>query len=88
MLPARFVMVATLTSRTQLVRAELTENVNVFNPAWKEAAAGGERVWAMWDNEITRQAAMIAYLVDFKLMMYYVVATIPLLLLLKRTRRY
>ncbi len=81
------VMVATLTSRTQLVRAELTENVNVFNPAWNAAAVGGERVWAMWDVEITRQAAMIAYLVDFKLMMYYVVATIPLLFLLKRTQR-
>ena len=34
--------------------------------------------------EITKQAEMIAYLVDFKLMMFVVLLTAPLLLLLKK----
>jgi len=35
------------------------------------------------DMEITRQAAAIAYINDFKFMMWIVIATLPLLLFLK-----
>ena len=39
----------------------------------------------MIDAEVTRQAAMIAYLDDFKLMMILTIAAMPLVLLLKRS---
>jgi len=38
---------------------------------------------ALVDMEITRQAAAIAYINDFKFMMWIVIATLPLLLFLK-----
>jgi len=34
--------------------------------------------------EATRQAAMVAYIDDFKLMMIIIIVTLPLLLLLRR----
>ena len=45
---------------------------------------GGESVTAMLNAEVTRQAAMIAYLDDFKLMMILTLLAIPLVLLLRR----
>ena len=44
--------------------------------------AGG--MLAMLDAEVTRQAATIAYLNDFKLMMWVVLAASPLVLLLRK----
>jgi DHA2 family multidrug resistance protein len=37
--------------------------------------------------EVTRQAAMVAYIDDFKLMMVIALASIPLLVLLREPRR-
>jgi DHA2 family multidrug resistance protein len=37
--------------------------------------------------EVTRQAAMVAYIDDFKLIMLIALATLPLLLLLREPRR-
>lgn len=47
----------------------------------------GETVMAVMNAEVTRQAAMIAYLDDFKLMMILTAVAIPLVLLLKRPGR-
>jgi DHA2 family multidrug resistance protein len=44
----------------------------------------GSAVATMLDAEINRQAAMIAYLDDFKLMMILTLCAVPLVLLLKR----
>ena len=44
----------------------------------------GESVTAMLNAEINRQAAMIAYLDDFKLMMILTALAVPLVLILKR----
>ena len=41
---------------------------------------------ATLNHEVTRQAAMIAYIDDFKLMMVLTLATIPFLLLIKRAK--
>jgi len=46
-----------------------------------------DAVLMMLDNEINRQAAMIAYIDDFWLMMILTLATAPLLLLLKKGRK-
>jgi DHA2 family multidrug resistance protein len=42
---------------------------------------------AALDAEVTRQAATIGYLNDFRLMMYMMLGSIPLLLLLRGSRR-
>ena len=46
--------------------------------------SAGQSVTAMLNAEVTRQAAMIAYLDDFKLMMILTAVAVPLVLLLKR----
>jgi DHA2 family multidrug resistance protein len=45
---------------------------------------GGHALLAMLDAEINRQAAMIAYLDDFYLMMFVTLAALPLVLLLRK----
>jgi MFS transporter, DHA2 family, multidrug resistance protein len=42
---------------------------------------------AALNAEVTRQAAMVAYIDDFKLMMLIALASMPLLLLLREERR-
>jgi DHA2 family multidrug resistance protein len=42
---------------------------------------------AALNAEVTRQAAMVAYIDDFKLMMLIALASLPLLLLLHDARR-
>jgi DHA2 family multidrug resistance protein len=42
---------------------------------------------AALNAEVTRQAAMVAYIDDFKLMMLITLASVPLLLLLREERR-
>ena len=46
--------------------------------------SGGETVMAMLDAEINRQAAMVAYIDDFRLMMIAAVLSLPLILMLRR----
>lgn len=43
---------------------------------------------AMMDAEVTRQAAMIAYLNDFELMKWFSLAAVPLVLLMRRSPTY
>lgn len=43
---------------------------------------------ALADAEINRQAAMIAYLNDFYLMMWLSLAAVPLVLVMRRSPRY
>lgn len=49
--------------------------------------SAGQTMAALLNAEVTRQAAMIAYLDDFKLMMILTAAAIPLVLLLRRPAR-
>ena len=42
---------------------------------------------AALNAEVTRQAAMVAYIDDFKLIMLIALSTLPLLLLLREARR-
>src|SRR5579863_3199476 len=87
------VLVATLAENTQIVHARLVEAVRPDNPLaqapylaapFSLTTPGG---MAALNAEVTRQAAMVAYIDDFKLMMLIALATLPLLLLLRDTRR-
>jgi DHA2 family multidrug resistance protein len=76
-----------LTRNTQIVHASLAAHLTPFiaaaNPALG-AAAASEAGLAALNAEVTRQAAMIAYIDDFKLIMWMTIALIPFLLLLRR----
>ncbi len=69
-----------LVRNTATVHASLTEHITIANPA---VGATTQEALAQINNEITRQASMIAYVDDFWLMMLLTLAVIPLLLLVK-----
>jgi DHA2 family multidrug resistance protein len=77
---------------TQIMHAELSEFVTPFNGAL--AQPGAQAGWDLattagrlaLNEEVTRQATIISYNNDFKLMMLVALAAIPMLLLLRRAR--
>jgi DHA2 family multidrug resistance protein len=82
-----------LVRNTVIAHASLTERVTYANPAWHNPAIataydlstpGGA---ALLDSTVTQQAAMIAYIDDFWLMLFLTVAVIPLLLLIRPPER-
>lgn len=73
-----------LTRHTQISHADLAANVTPFNPAVQPLLASGSRLGvAMLDQSITQQAAMIAYVDDFKLMFVATLFVIPLLVMIR-----
>jgi DHA2 family multidrug resistance protein len=87
------VLVATLAENTQVVHSRLAEGLRPDNPlaqAPSLAAPFGLTTpggIAALNAEVTRQAAMVAYIDDFKLMMLITLASVPLVLLLREERR-
>ncbi|MDT8429200.1 MAG: DHA2 family efflux MFS transporter permease subunit [Pseudomonadales bacterium] len=86
-------LVMTVLARNMAVNhAYLTENVTAqtlgfgWNMVPQGLLEGAGGVLLMLDGEITRQAATIAYLDDFKLMMWVVLAVSPLVLLLRKPK--
>lgn len=86
-------VVALLSRNTQINHAELVGHVTPYNPMmqspylppqWDLDSLAG---LAAFNAEITRQAAAIAYINDFKLLMIVTLAAIPLVLLFKLPRR-
>lgn len=83
------IVVSLLARNTQINHESLAEHVTPFNPLFKFPAI--EKVWdlgqtqglAAIGSEVTRQAATIAYLDDFLLMVGLTLAAIPMLLLLR-----
>jgi MFS transporter, DHA2 family, multidrug resistance protein len=77
-----------LTRNTQIMHARLGENVTIFNPQLHSQLMGGSSatMLAGLNAMVTRQAEMIAYNNDFKLMFMLTLATIPLVLILRRAR--
>jgi len=71
-----------LVRNTQAMHASLVEKVNITNPALLNNVATPDAALAL-NNEITRQASMIAYVNDFWLMTLLTLAVIPLLLLVR-----
>jgi MFS transporter, DHA2 family, multidrug resistance protein len=86
------IVTALLSRNTQINHATLGEHVNIFNPmmqapylppSWALDSVTG---LASLDAEVTRQAASIAYIDDFVLMMWVTLCALPLLFLLRRPR--
>ena len=75
---------------TSIAHSVLAANVSVDNPliralpqAMNPATTAGA---VALNGEITRQATMVAYIDDFKLLLYLNIAALPLLLLLRRPK--
>jgi MFS transporter, DHA2 family, multidrug resistance protein len=85
-------VIATLTNKTILMHARLTESVTPFNPALQapDVAAtlntNTDTGRAMLDAIVTQQATVIAYQNDFKLLMWLTLAMIPLLAIIGSSR--
>ena len=83
------IVVFMLTRNTQIMHAALAEHVTPFNAALRNPAVA--QFWNLGtpagrlalNAEVTRQATIIAYADDFKLMMLISLAAIPLVLLLR-----
>jgi MFS transporter, DHA2 family, multidrug resistance protein len=84
---------ALLVQNTQANHAAIVPNVTAVNRAfenpllaraWNPLTAGGR---AALDAVITRQAEIIAYIDDYKLLMIATLAVIPLLMVFKRLPR-
>ncbi len=86
-------VIANLTSKTTEMHARLTEQVTPFNNALQmpDVAANldvhTDTGRALLDMIVTQQAAMLAYLNDFKLLMILTLAVIPLVLIIGTVRR-
>lgn len=78
------VLVALVSQNIQMNRSELAGHISPLNPNLVFPPAGVSVPLAMWDAELTRQATLIAYLNDFRAMAWFMLATLPLLFLLRR----
>jgi DHA2 family multidrug resistance protein len=87
------VLVATLAENTQVVHSRLVEGLRPDNPLLQAPylaspfSLSTPSGMAALNAEVTRQAAMVAYIDDFQLMMLIALASLPLLLLLREARR-
>jgi len=85
-------VIAQLTSETTAMHARLTENVTPFNDALQMPGVRSildistDAGRAMLDAMVTQQATLIAYLNDFKLLMYLTLIVIPLIFIIGRSR--
>jgi DHA2 family multidrug resistance protein len=86
-------VIASLTSKTTEMHARLTESVTPFNDALQmpdvttNLNVHTEQGLAMLDSIVTQQAAMIAYINDFKLLMILTIAVMPLVMLIGTTKK-
>jgi len=84
--------IGVLARQTQIAHADLGSAVSPFtvpgaDPNLARAlGATGDTVVALLDSAVNGQAAMIAYLDDFVLMMWLALAAIPMIFLLRRPR--
>jgi DHA2 family multidrug resistance protein len=82
-----------LVRNTVAAHAALTERITYGSPAWNNPAIAGAydlstaAGTAFLDSTIQQQAAMIAYINDFWLMLFLTLAVIPLLLLIRPPQR-
>jgi len=87
------ILVATLAENTQIVHSRLVEGLRPDNPMAQAPflhapfSLTTPSGIAALNAEVTRQAAMVGYINDFKLMMIIALAALPLLLLLRETGR-
>src|SRR5450756_2419071 len=81
-------VIANLTSKTTAMHARIAESVTPFNDALQMPDVASnlnvhtDAGLALLDGIVTQQAAMIAYLNDFKLLMILTLAAVSLVLLI------
>jgi DHA2 family multidrug resistance protein len=86
-------VIANLTSKTTEMHARITESVTPFNDALQMPDVAShlnmatDMGRAMLDAIVTQQAAMIAYINDYKLLMVLTLAMIPLVLIIGTSKR-
>jgi DHA2 family multidrug resistance protein len=86
-------VIANLTSTTTYMHARLAENVTPFNQALQmpdvhrllDLTTDAGR--ALMDQIVTQQAMLLAYLNDYKLLMYLTLAVIPLIFIIGSSKR-
>jgi MFS transporter, DHA2 family, multidrug resistance protein len=82
-----------LVRNTVAVHAGLIEHITYANPAWNNPAVASAydptrpTTAAVLDAVILQQSSMIAYVNDFRLMLYLTLAVIPMLLFIRVPRR-
>ena len=87
------VLVANLAEKTQIVHSHLVEGLRPDNPLAQAPyltapySLSTPSGIAALNAEVTRQAAMVDYIDDFRLMMLIALATLPVLLVLRGGRR-
>jgi DHA2 family multidrug resistance protein len=85
------IMQALVVANTQTMHASLAANVNPADPVVAAGMAGRFDLSSATgldalNNELTRQASMVAYVDDFRLMLIITLLCMPMLLLLRRPR--
>jgi DHA2 family multidrug resistance protein len=86
-------VITLLTQNTQIMHAALAEHVTLFNRLFDAPVL--QRFWnlqtptgvAVLNAEVTRQASMVAYINDFKMMMILTLLLIPLTLMISPPRK-
>ena len=75
-----------LTRNTQTAHASLAEHVSPFSSVVRAHMPGvpGVRELAALNAQVTQQATMIAYLDNFKMMLWLCLLAIPLVLFLRK----
>jgi MFS transporter, DHA2 family, multidrug resistance protein len=88
------ILVATLAQNTQTVHSRLVEGLRPDNPLAQAPYLAAPfsltdpRGMVALNAEVTRQASMVAYVDDFRLIMLIALLSLPLLLLLREGRRH
>ena len=86
-------VIANLTSKTTEMHARITEGVTPFNDALQMPDVASQLDVhtdlgrALLDAMVTKQAAMIAYINDYKLLMVLTLAMVPLVLIIGTSKR-
>ena len=84
-------MIANLTSKTTEMHARISESVTPFNDALQMPDVAShldlqtDTGRALLDGIVTQQASLIAYLNDFKLLMFLTLAMMPLVMIIGAT---
>jgi DHA2 family multidrug resistance protein len=82
---------ALLVENTQIAHAELIEHIRPDNPLIRALGfplpTATAQQLALVNAEVTRQAAMISYIDDFKFVMVVTIAVMPILLLLRKPKQ-
>jgi len=73
------VLTAILVSKTQIIHSSLSEHITPYSDNIPATEVG----IAFLNATITRQAAMVAYINDYKFMMVLLIVSIPLVLLIR-----